>query len=540
MRSLLKEYSKKSPYQSRFPSQIEDPKLRAAQEESKLNGVTISMPFLGKPDMKLVLEQRFFVALFVTISLYIFAATSSNDWVYLLTSAALSTLLLGIFIPLIQIMESDIFFHLPREAVSKERLNLRVQVKRQAFLSKMGLGFLARYFPVKWLLVKIKLVRLGETENMLRPIMIENLINEAWVVAQTPKLRRGVYNLESIEIFSCYPFGLAWWVKSYPLTHEFTDYSLSLNAAFDSKIGLGDRQDRKALQMVVFPRSNNIEGSFLYRLRAAGDSALFFSSARPITALSSSSVRSLREFHTGDSPRLIHWPTSAKVGKLMIREFESEGLPGFDVLLDLTSDWQNEEQFELAVSISLSLLQMGFKLGGSPELFITPSVTEDVERLPSILTDLPAIAPGIGWAAQMLARVEALVIDPNFEDYRVRVPHVGETDTLALLCPRPGVPAARDPYLDQQEDDEKDGSKRIGMDPKQVDLWVISRAMLEADSERLAPEAVEEAVAAKARIPLHALGSGDRRQSTFDARRGKAPPGRVLSSLTEFEELPHI
>jgi hypothetical protein len=251
-------------------------------------------------------------------------------------------------------------------------------------------------------------------------------------------------------------------------------------------------------------------------------------------------VRSLREFHTGDSPRLIHWPTSAKVGKLMIREFESEGLPGFDVLLDLTSDWQNEEQFELAVSISLSLLQLGFKLGGSPELFITPSVDEDIERLPSILTDLPAIAPGIGWAAQMLARVEALVIDPNFGDYRVKVPHVGETDTLALLCPRPGVPSERDFDGDLEKDDPANGSKRIGMDPKQVDLWVVSRAMLEADSDRISSEALEEAVALKAPIPLHALGSGDRRQSTFDARQGKAPPGRVLASLTEFEELPHI
>ncbi|MBU6453369.1 MAG: DUF58 domain-containing protein [Cyanobacteria bacterium REEB67] len=533
MLNLLKEYSKKSPFQSRFQSQLEDPKLRAAQEDSKLNGVTIDLPFLREPKLKLVLEERFFVALAVTVSLYIFGSVSGNDWVYLLTSAALSTLVLGIVIPLIQVIESDIFFHLPRESVSKERLNLRVQVKRKSFLSRFGLGFLARYFPVKWLLVKIKLVRLGEKENMLRPVMIEHLLNEAWVVAQTPKLRRGVYNLESIEVFSCYPFGLAWWVKNYPLTSEFTDYSLSLNAAYDSKIGVTDRTEARALQMVVFPRSNNIEGNFLYRLRAAGDSALFFSSARPIAALSSSSVRSLREFHTGDSPRLIHWPTSAKVGKLMIREFESEGLPGFDVLLDLTSDWQNEEQFELAISISLSLLQLGFKLGGSPELYITPSVDEDIELLPTFLTDLPAIAPGIGWAAQILARVEALVVDPDYGDYQVKVPRVGELDTMALLCPRPAT--AKD-----NEDFDEENEEAPPVDPKQVDLWVMSRALLEADSHRISSDAAEEALSIKAPIPLHAMGSGDRRQSAVDHRKGKTPPGRVLSSLTEFEELPHI
>jgi hypothetical protein len=539
MLNLLKEYSKKSPFQSRFNTRTEQTKIASAQDESRIKGVAIAMPFVPNKQLKLVLEQRFFVALAVTISLYIFATVSGNDWVYLLTSATLATLLLGVFIPLIQVMESDIFFHLPREAVSKERLNLRVQVKRKSFLSKIGLGFMARYFPVKWLLVKIKLVRLGESENMLRPVMVEHLLSEAWVVAQTPKLRRGVYNLESIEVFSCYPFGLAWWVKNYPLTTEFTDYSLSLNAAYDSKIGLSDHSEKRALEMVVFPRSNNIEGNFLYRLRAAGDSALFFSSARPIAALSSSSVRSLREFHTGDSPRLIHWPTSAKVGKLMIREFESEGLPGFDVLLDLTSDWQNEEQFELAVSISLSLLQLGFKLGGSPELYITPSIDDDIERLPEILSDLPAIAPGIGWAAQILARVEALSIDPDFGDYKVKIPRVGETDTMALLCPRPVV--ARETDLDEYERyDPEDPEGLKELDPRQVDLWVMSRALLEADSDRMSTGAVEEARSLKAPIPLHAMGSGDRRQSAMDAKQGKAPPGRILSSMVEFEELPHI
>jgi uncharacterized protein (DUF58 family) len=549
MLNLLKESSKKSPFRFRFATGPEaEKRARAVEEEGGLKGIRLTIP-LTSSHLKLVLEERFFVVAAIIIVLYIFAGETGSEYIYLLTSIAISALALGIFIPLLQVLETNVQFNLPKEAVSKERLNLRVRVVR-----KNWWGPLARFLPIKWLLVKIKLTRLGEKENMLRSIMVEQLTSEAWVVAQTPKLRRGIYTLQSIELYSCYPFGLAWWVKSYPLNTQFTEERHSQTATYTS-IQAADaaRTTGSAPQMIVFPRTDSLEGNFLFRLRAAGDSALFFSSSRPIAALTSASVRSLREFRQGDSPRLIHWPTSARTGKLMIREFESEGLPGFDVLLDLTSAWQSEEQFELAVSIALSLLQLGYKLGGSPELFIIPSVDEDIDKLPAILTDLPPLAPGIGWAAQILARVDALTV--NNLDYSVKVPRVGETDTLALLTLRPAAinaaaVEAYDDYLaglkqagkDESEEESQDRTVMIeppAPSPKQVDIWVMSRAYLQADADRSAEIAnIDDAMALKARIPLHAQGSGDRRQGP--AVGSSAPPGRVLATLSEYEEMPHL
>jgi uncharacterized protein (DUF58 family) len=528
MLNLLKESSKKSPFRSKFTSSQEAlTRARLADDEARLKGISITVPFTARR-LKLVLEDRFFITAGLSVLLYIFSGETGNDWIYMLTALALTTMFLGIVVPLLQVLETDIFFNLPREAVAKERLNLRVRVKRRKWF-----GPLARIFPVKWLLVKIKLTRLGEKENMLRPIMVEHLAEEAWVVAQTPRLRRGIYNLDSIEIFSCYPFGLAWWVKSYIPSVKFTEEWGNETGTYTSIMAADAARTTAANpQMIVFPRTENIEGNFLFRLRAAGDSALFFSSSRPIAALSSASVRSLREFRSGDSPRLIHWPTSARTGKLMIREFESEGLPGFDLLIDLTSDWQNEEQFELAVSITLSLLQLGYKMGGAPDLFVIPSVDDDIELLPNLLTDLPPIAPGIGWAAQILARVEALkVTDPK---YRVQVPRVGETDGMALLTVRPAAHTLPDP-----ENDETGVHPEAS--PKQVDLWVMSRAYLEADSDResLGAEDPKTQGPVKAPIPLHALGQGDRR-TTPDRTGPRSRPGRVLSSISEYEELSHI
>ncbi len=553
MLNLLKESSKKSPFRFRFATGPEaEKRARAVEEESGLKGIRLTIPFTST-HLKLVVEERFFVMVTIIAVLYIFAGETGSEYIYLLTAIAVSALALGVFIPLMQVLETNVQFNLPKEAVSKERLNLRVKVVR-----KNWWGPLAKLFPIKWLLVKIKLTRQGEKENMLRSIMVEQLTKEAWVVAQTPKLRRGIYSLQSIEIYSCYPFGLAWWVKSYPLTTRFTEERHSQTATYTS-IQAADaaRTTGSAPQMIVFPRTDSVEGNFLFRLRAVGDSALFFSSSRPIAALSSSSVRSLREFRQGDSPRLIHWPTSARTGKLMIREFESEGLPGFDVLLDLTSAWQSEDQFELAVSTALSLLQLGYKLGGSPELFVIPSLDEDLDKLPSILTDLPPLAPGIGWAAQILARVDALTVDSP--DYSVKVPRVGDAETLALLTIRPAAVSAEalEAYqanvADQNQGGDQNGDEAVEVpqdrtvmmappaaSPKQVDVWVMSRAYLEADSDRLnESDALDDALSNKARIPLHALGSGDRRQGPA-VPGSSAPPGRVLATLSEYEEMPHL
>ena len=544
MLNLLKESSKKSPFQFKFGAK--SGKDRASQEELQPRGLKFTFKFADS-EMDLVLETRFFVILFLAFCLYLFGGETGNLWCYLLTSVALTSILLGVLLPLLQVLETSIHFHLPAEAVARERLNLRVKVIR-----KNWWGFLAPYLPIKWLLVQIKLVKLGERENMLRPIMVEHLTSEAWVVAQTPRLKRGVYNLEAIEIFSCYPFGLAWWNKRYILSDKFAE-ELQRGLEKQDKEGLYSanqgasevRAGSRIPQMTVYPRINNIDGNFLFRLRAAGDSALFFSSSRPIAALSSASVRSLREFRSGDSPRFIHWPSSAKTGKLMIREFESEGLPGFDVLLDLTSDWKSEDQFELAVSITLSLLQLGFRLGGAPELFVIPSLDEDLEKLPDILSDLPPIARGIGWASQILARVEALEVKDS--EYRVRVPQVGMSDTLALLTVRPSdlstQPEEEVKAGEPELDESKDPLARLTaatMRPavsasalRQVDLWVLSRAFLEADSTLMM------ARQASAPIPLHAQGSGDRRSSPV-TRDKPAQYGRILASLAEFEELAHL
>ncbi|MDO9397674.1 MAG: DUF58 domain-containing protein, partial [Herbiconiux sp.] len=68
------------------------------------------------------------------------------------------------------------------------------------------------------------------------------------------------------------------------------------------------------------------------------------------------SFHALREYVPGDDRRYIHWKTSARTGKLMVRQFEETRRSHLAVALSTNrSDYLDDEEFELAVSICGSL-----------------------------------------------------------------------------------------------------------------------------------------------------------------------------------------
>jgi uncharacterized protein (DUF58 family) len=476
MLSLLRESSKKSPYQSRFAP----PKLAS---EFNLKGTRVPT---GQ-GYTLILETRFWYLVAVVAILYFMAIETGKDWLYLIASGGVAAIILGVTLPLSQLLDLNCSCSIPPDAVSGDRLKVRVRLTRISGKTKWS-----KFLPIKWIVVRTKLVGLREEESILRPITVDTVVNEAWVVAQSPPLARGVYRLEELETYSCFPFGLAWWAKSFDINEA---------ANVTNPV------------VTVYSRTVGVEGNFLWRLRAAGTSALMFSATRSTSVMPSSSVRSLREFVTGDSPRMIHWASSAKTGKLLVREFESEGLPGYDVLIDLLSPWKNEEQFELAVSLANSLLNLGFRMGGAPELYVIPDPLERVELLPLCLKDVPPTPPGIARWAQILARVEALQVAPNFE---ASIPDFGADKKLALLAIRPA----------------QETSEVAPLVEETVEMWVMSRAFKEPSSAAEKAESWQR----KGGLPASA-GFSERR----GVGAGNAPSlGRLLTTIERFEDIARV
>lgn len=99
----------------------------------------------------------------------------------------------------------------------------------------------------------------------------------------------------------------------------------------------------------------------------------------------------LREYRRGDHPRHIHWPTTARLNELMVKEFEPQASPRLVVILDngrASNRGQGREStFEYAVRIAASVAshaclrdiptQLMLSESGSPEI---PAGTGEAQR----------------------------------------------------------------------------------------------------------------------------------------------------------------
>ena len=73
--------------------------------------------------------------------------------------------------------------------------------------------------------------------------------------------------------------------------------------------------------------------------------------------------QSLRNYVDGDDPRLIHWPTTARTGTLMVREFVEVRRPEFVVVIDTAVGSASDEDFEEVVDVGASIAAFALGVG---------------------------------------------------------------------------------------------------------------------------------------------------------------------------------
>ena len=102
----------------------------------------------------------------------------------------------------------------------------------------------------------------------------------------------------------------------------------------------------------------------------------------------------------------MHWASTARTGKLLVKEFEQETQPVFNLLLNLAAPWKSKEQFELAVCTVSSLCHFGYQAGAVPQLLLSPPAYSRSVR--EFLYDLPEERSGWDATMEILARVEPI------------------------------------------------------------------------------------------------------------------------------------
>lgn len=89
------------------------------------------------------------------------------------------------------------------------------------------------------------------------------------------------------------------------------------------------------------------------------------------------SFHAVREYVVGDSQRHVHWKSTAKTGRLMVRQYEESRHARIAVLLDLAADsYDGDDEFENTVSAAASLALQGV-FEGRDVLFAVSGVISD-------------------------------------------------------------------------------------------------------------------------------------------------------------------
>ena len=166
----------------------------------------------------------------------------------------------------------------------------------------------------------------------------------------------------------------------------------------------------------------------------------------------------VREYLPGDSLRHLHWPTTARTGKLHVRVFDDEPASDWHILLDLNAEVQVGEgqrsTLEHGIMLAASLLNRGLDqrrpvgviAQGDAPLWFPPAAGED--QLWKVLRALAQVKPGALPLAKLLNRIRgalaprtSLVIitaDTSLEWLKTveLLRRSGVTPTVLLLDPR--------------------------------------------------------------------------------------------------------
>ena len=176
------------------------------------------------------------------------------------------------------------------------------------------------------------------TARFLPPTMIELPVGAGLATFSAPRLGAGIHH--------CEPFGIA--------THQRGIVAVGpATAVRGDALGLVRRTQTwsESINLYIHPLTVPVNTSAIGFIRdVEGATTQELSSADV-------SFHALRDYAPGDDRRNIHWKTTARTGRLMVRQFEETRRAHLLLILDLDRDaWLNEDEFEEGVSAAASLV----------------------------------------------------------------------------------------------------------------------------------------------------------------------------------------
>lgn len=260
--------------------------------------------------------------------LYLIAWNVGSGWLYVLTTLLLAFPLISIPLSRANTRRLKVTIDTPQSITAGEKLPVLMEIRNKSFFPRF--------------LLDIDCAYAGSRQRLFVPALGPREARE--VIPEFDGAQRGTYAGAHIHLSSAAPAGLA---RS--LRH--------LDAA---------------APLVVYPLWHQLDTDWDSGQKNAG---YMVSSAVP-TRHTASDYLGVREYRPGDSPRSIHWRSSARTGKLASIEYSRQAAITPVLLLDRFVEADRGEgpssTFETAVQIAASLAQREsghnrrFAVGSSP------------------------------------------------------------------------------------------------------------------------------------------------------------------------------
>lgn len=289
---------------------------------------------------KLKAQIKSLVLIVLAILLFICASFSLSGWQYIITSMLVGSLILGYVLPYLYLNDITIKKKIPSKMqVDKQSLihitliNTSNIVKHYLNVNDFPLGEINKpfnsgkntnAFDINSKNSILEKSPIGEKmEYFIKTVCAKDSVDIEYTYSPS---KRGIHNSGSVDVSTSSPFGMFILRKNFNNNEE----------------------------VIIYPKVLEIRGGWLNRID--GRQVCTEISRNYILTNIASITRNLREYIPGDSPRTVHWPTSAKANNLYVREFEIETTGNINIMFDSSYQFENEYYYELAVTTVATLL----------------------------------------------------------------------------------------------------------------------------------------------------------------------------------------
>lgn len=268
---------------------------------------TIARRFTHRRSTRLTSEGLQF--LFFTMAVGIAAINTGNNLFYLFLSMMLSIILVSGIVAEYCLRRLEFRRHLPDPLFANELATATLVVKNRK-----------SRFPS----ISLTLYDVCNGEDIDRGLAIRELLPGASTLLSYPLVaaRRGRLRLDGVRVATSFPFGLFLKKAYFPIAGE----------------------------AVVCPEIRPIADDVLQDLLAAGQEQTAHRKGY------GSDLYNLRLYQAGDDSRAIHWVTTARTSKLIIRETEAENQRRASIYLSPLAPDSHDTEFEEAVAYTASLV----------------------------------------------------------------------------------------------------------------------------------------------------------------------------------------